>query len=52
MNGLYNINGKTYHFDSQGWMSTGQVVIGRNRFIFEQTPGDAREGALMRIEAA
>ena len=49
-NGLFNINGKTYHFDAQGWMSTGAVVLGRNRFIFEQTPGDAREGALMRIE--
>lgn len=49
-NGLYNINGKTYHFDAQGWMSTGAVVLGRNRFIFEQAPGSAREGALMRIE--
>ena len=48
--GLYNIDGKTYHFDGQGWMSTGEVRLGKNRFVFEQTPGAAREGALMRIE--
>ncbi|MCL2248688.1 MAG: N-acetylmuramoyl-L-alanine amidase [Oscillospiraceae bacterium] len=49
INGLFNIGGKTYHFDSRGYMSTGSVVLGRNRFVFESAL-DAREGALARIE--